>query len=83
MDNENLINKINLLEEELKKTKGQLQKYTNGNNHKTYYEKGKSVIVASTLNDLRSLLDVSCEAANEKRCKTPIFHSTLDPMSFR
>ena len=45
MDNEKLINKINLLEEELKKTKDQLQKYTNGNNHKTYYEKNKEIVM--------------------------------------
>jgi len=45
MDNENLINKIKLLEEELKKTKEQLQKYTNGNNHKTYYEKNKEIVM--------------------------------------
>ena len=65
MDNENLINKINLLEEELKKTKEQLQKYTNGNNHKTYYEKNKEIVMQKASENKKKIKETNPEKIKE------------------
>ena len=65
MDNENLINKINLLEEELKKTKEQLQKYTNGNNHKTYYEKNKEIVMKKASENKKKIKETNPEKIKE------------------
>ena len=65
MDNEKLINKINLLEEELKKTKDQLQKYTNGNNHKTYYEKNKEIVMQKASENKKKIKETNPEKIKE------------------
>ena len=59
-ENEELKNKVHELEERLKK-------YTNGNNHKRYYEKNKEKIKEQGTNYLKKLKEENPEKLKEYR----------------
>ena len=67
----NLIDKLQLENENLKKkleeTIQQLKKYTNGNNHKRYYQKNKEKVKENGLNYLKKLKETNPEKLKEYR----------------
>jgi hypothetical protein len=65
MDNEYLINRLKIYEDENIKLKEQLQKYTNGNNHKTYYEKNKEIVILKASENKKKLKETNPEKIKE------------------
>jgi len=70
MDND-LINKLQIenenLKQKLQETELQLKKYTNGDNHKRYYEKNKEKVKENGLKYLKKLKDENPDKLKEYR----------------
>ena len=65
MDNEKLINENEILKQENTKLKEQLQKYTNGNNHKRYYEKNKEIVMQKASENKKKIKENNPEKIKE------------------
>jgi predicted MPP superfamily phosphohydrolase len=68
MEEINIIkNENNELKQQITELKKRLKKYTNGDNHKRYYEKNKEKIMETGANYLKNLKEVNPEKLKEYR----------------
>ena len=66
-ENEDLKNKLLILEKENEELKGHLKKYTNGENNKRYYEKNKEKVKQQGAEYLKKLSEENPEKLKEYR----------------
>jgi hypothetical protein len=66
-ENEELKEKLLLLQKENEELKEHLKKYTNGNNNKRYYEKNKEKVKQQGANYLKKLANENPEKLKEYR----------------
>jgi len=67
LENEDLKQKLLLLEKENQELRENLKKYTNGNNNKRYYEKNKEKVKEQGANYLKKLSEENPEKLKEYR----------------
>jgi hypothetical protein len=60
-----LIKENNILKKTIIELEEKLEKYTNGNNHKTYYNKNKAIIIEKSVNYLKKLKEDNPEKIRE------------------